>query len=163
MIWKCKVKQITLANIHISGWGWLCAPASGLPLRGRVCCRTEREEAQRPLGKQVLRSFWDLVRVKLRLRTFIDTIHDNIQKTGEYPNRFPGRVKGVPSPPSTSRRSCARSRRAPGRPPPWPEHREMQEKEAKCSALTCPGTQYTRRDEAQNTWKQCREMDCLGL
>ena len=37
------------------------------------------------------------------------------------------------------------------------------QKAAKCSSLTCPGTQYTRRDEAQNTWKQCREMDCLGL
>ena len=39
----------------------------------------------------------------------------------------------------------------------------MQQKRAKCLSLTCPGTQYTRRDEARNTWKLCREMDCLGL
>jgi hypothetical protein len=29
-------------------------------------------------------------------------------------------------------------------------------------SLTCPGTQCTRRDEAQNTWKRCRGTGCPG-
>lgn len=73
-------------------------------------------------------------------------------------NRFPGRVTGMPNPSfSLWKGSC------PWEAQPQSEEGEMQQKIAKYSSLTCPGTQYTRKDEAQNTWKQCHETDCLGL
>lgn len=31
-----------------------------------------------------------------------------------------------------------------------------------CWLLTCPGTRYTHKGEAQSTWKQCHGKDCQG-